>query len=286
VIGGILTGSVALLADAAHNIADGAAVAIALVAARLATRSASGRRTYGWGRVEILAALVNGVILVVLGVLILLDAASRIRTPTAVHGGVVAVFGAVGLTANGVAVVIMLRARPQRDLNLRGAFLHTAADAAASVGVLAAGLIITTTGWVRADPLIAIVIAVVILASSWPLLREPVEILLERAPAGIDPDAIGRRLCDESGVAEVHDLHVWRITSDFDALSVHVIAAANADTHELLHRLESVLHHDYAISHTTIQVDQDHSAPISLRRRARPRTSPVDVAHRPPKGRT
>lgn len=270
-LGSFWLDSVALFADAAHNVSDGAAVGIALVAASLAMRAAAGRKTFGWGRVEILAALVNGVTLLGLGVLIAIEAIRRLDDPPEVQATGVILFGLAGIAANGAAVVAMLRAGANRnDLNLRGALLHTIADVAGSVGVVFAGVLVAAFGWNAADPVIALLVAALCIGSARGLIAEPVRILLERAPPHLDPEEIGRALCGVEGVREVHDIHAWTITSGFDAVSVHVIAAPGTDEHALLHRLEEVLRKKFDVNHTTIQVDRDHSAPLSIHRRGCP----------------
>jgi cobalt-zinc-cadmium efflux system protein len=267
VLGSFWLGSVALLADAAHNVSDGVAVGIALVAASLSMRAADGRRTYGWGRVEILAALVNGLTLLGLGVVIAVAAIGRLGDPPDVRATGVILFGLAGVAVNGAAVVAMLRAGSSRDdLNLRGALLHTIADVAGSAGVVLAGVLVAAFGWNEADPVIALLVAVLCVASARRLIAEPVRILLERAPPHLDPQAIGRALCAVEGVLEVHDVHAWTITSGFDAVSVHVIAAPGTDQHALLHVLEELLQTQFDVNHTTIQVDRDHRAPLSIHR--------------------
>lgn len=278
-LGGIWLHSVALVADAAHNVSDGVAVGIALAAASLALRGAAGRRTYGWGRLEILAALVNGLTLVALGVLIGIEAIARLGDPPAVRGVGVILFGLAGVAVNGTAVAAMWRAaRGGDDLNLHGALLHTAADVAGSVGVVVAGVLVTAFGWDAADPIIALGVSVLCIVSARGLIVEPVRILLERAPPYLDPQAIGRALCSVEGVRQVHDVHAWTITSGFDAVSVHVIAAPGVDQHALLHTLEEVLRAQFGVTHTTIQVDRDHATPLTIHRvgcpeAPRPRTS-------------
>lgn len=270
-VGSFWLDSVALLADAAHNVSDGVAVGIALVAASLSMRGATGRRTFGWGRVEILAALVNGITLLGLGVLIAIEAIGRLGDPPEMQAPGVILFGLAGMAVNGAAVVAMVRAGASRDdLNLRGALLHTIADVAGSAGVVVAGVLVAAFGWNEADPVIALLVAVLCVVSARGLIAEPVRILLERAPANLDPEAIGRALCAVEGVREVHDVHAWTITSGFDAVSVHVIAAPGADQHALLHRLEEVLRTDFEVDHTTIQVDRDHSGPLSIHRKGCP----------------
>jgi cobalt-zinc-cadmium efflux system protein len=282
VIGAAAFGSVALLTDAAHNLSDGLAVGLALVAAALAGRAASGTRTYGWGRAEILVALMNGVVLAALGLLLAVESAQRLADPPAVASRGVIVFGVLGLLANGIGVIAMHRAHSGQDLNLRGAMLHTAFDALGSAGVVLAGVLVGAFGWPAADPAIALVLSLLMIASSWSLIGSAVAILLERAPSGLDPHRIGRALCAVEGVKDVHDLHVWTITTGFDALSVHIVATAGTETHALLHRLEDVLREQFGLTHTTIQVDTDHATPLQIRRRGsadevKPRTGPLTL---------
>jgi cobalt-zinc-cadmium efflux system protein len=280
-IGGVALGSVALIADSGHNLSDGLAIGLALVAARLVGQRAGGQRTFGWGRVEILAALVNGLLLVALGIGIAIAAIGRLAHPEHVGGLGMAAFGAVGIAANGAGVVAMARAsRGPRDLNLRGALLHTAADVVASVGVLLAGVLVAAFGWNAADPIVALAVSALIVGSSWSLIAEPVSILLERAPGTADVEAIGNALARLPGVREVHDLHVWTITTGFDALSVHLIAGTGTDQHQLLHRAEQEIRSAFGITHSTIQVDIDHRTPLTIHRKGcpeapKPRTAPL-----------
>ncbi len=286
VVGGLYLGSVALLGDAAHNVSDGFAVAIALAAASLALRGASGSRTFGWGRVEILAALVNGLSLVALGLLIAVEAVRRLDDPPAVDGLGVIAFGVLGIAANGAAVIAMLRAGSRHDLNLRGALAHTVVDVAGSGGVVVAGVLVATFGWDAADPVIALGVAGLCIVSARGLIAESVRILLERAPKRLDPDRIGTVLCAVPGVVEVHDLHIWTITSGFDALAVHVVAARGVDQHALLHDLEAIIETEFGVTHTTVQVDRDHRAPLQIHRRGcaegpKPRTAPPRLREDP-----
>ncbi len=285
VVGGLVAGSVALLADAAHNVSDGLAIAIALVAAWAATLRASGRRTYGWARLEILVALVNGLTLVVLGLAILVEAVRRLGDPPAIDATTVVAFGLLGVAANGVPVLLLRRAARRsgrrEDLNLQGALRHALGDALASAGTALAGVLVLAFGWRSADPVIAIVIAVLVIASAWPLVRRPVEILLEQAPPDVDPAAVGRALVSVDGVREVHDLHVWTITSGFPALSAHVLIAPGAEHGAVLHALQERVR-PFGIDHTTIQIDVDHRAPLQIHRSGcpdapRPRTGPLAV---------
>jgi cobalt-zinc-cadmium efflux system protein len=258
IVGGLLTGSLALLADAVHMLSDNLALALALFAVWLAGRPSTPERSFGYQRAEILAALVNGVILVVLAIWIFIEAWGRLMDPPDVLAGWMAVVAAVGLAVNLVAAAILARAGHD-TLNMRAAFRHVIADALGSAGVLVAALVILLTGWGYADPLAGALIAVAVLASSWSVLRDSVNILLEGAPKGIDPRELGRRLAEAPGVVEVHDLHVWTITSGFPSLSAHVLVARDDDCHARRRELEELLLTEYGIEHTTLQVD--HAAP-------------------------
>jgi cobalt-zinc-cadmium efflux system protein len=267
IVTGIWFNSLALIADAVHNVSDGAAIGLALGAAWAAGLPARGARTFGWRRAEILAALVNGLALVVISVGIFIEAYRRYGEPPDVSGGGVLVVGLIGVVANGIPVLVMLRASTGDDLNLRGALIHAATDVLGSAGAAASGLIVLLTGWRSADPLIGAGIALVVLVSSWGLIRESLRILMEVAPGDCDPNEIGQAMADHPGVKEVHDLHIWTITSGFPALSAHVIAETGADHDRLLHELEALVQSRFRIGHTTLQIDRDHSALVQLRPR-------------------
>jgi cobalt-zinc-cadmium efflux system protein len=254
VIGGVVAGSLALLADAVHMLSDNVALALALVAVWLAARPATAERTYGYKRAEVLAALANGVLLVALAVWIFVEAAMRLGDPGDVLGGWMLVIALVGLVVNVAAGLVLFRARAG-SLNVDAALRHVLADLLGSVGVAVAGVVILTTGWVEADPLVSILIGVLVLASTWSILRDSTGILLEAAPRGIDTAALGRRLAAAPGVVEVHDLHVWTITSGFPALSAHVLVRPGEDCHARRRELERLLHAEFGIDHTTLQVD-------------------------------
>jgi cobalt-zinc-cadmium efflux system protein len=268
IVTGIWFGSLALIADAVHNVSDGAAIALALGAAWAAGLPARGARTFGWRRAEILAALVNGLALIAISIGIFVEAYSRYGNPPQVSGGGVLAVGLVGVVANGIPVVVMLRASTGEDLNLRGALIHAATDVLGSAGAAAAGLVVLTTGWRSADPLIGAAIGVVVLVSSLGLIRESLRILMEVAPGDCDPSEIGQTMADHPGVREVHDLHIWTITSGFPALSAHVIAEPGADHDRILHELEALVRQRFQIRHTTLQIDRDHSELVQLRPRA------------------
>jgi cobalt-zinc-cadmium efflux system protein len=258
IVGGVLTGSLALLADAVHMLSDNVALALALFAVWLAGRPSTPERSFGYQRAEILAALANGVILVVLAIWIFIAAWGRLMDPPDVLAGWMAVVAVIGLAVNLLAAAILARAGHD-TLNMRAAFRHVIADALGSAGVLVAALVILVTGWRYADPLAGALIAVAVLASSWSVLRDSVNILLEGAPKGIDPRELGRRLAEAPGVVEVHDLHVWTITSGFPSLSAHVLVARDDDCHARRRDLEELLLREYGIEHTTLQVE--HAAP-------------------------
>lgn len=254
VVGGVLSGSLALLADAVHMLSDNVALAVALVAAWLATKPATPERSFGLKRAEVLAALANGVMLVALAIWIFVEANVRLRDPGDVLGGWMLAIALVGLAVNVGAGVILSGAR-RHSLNVEAAFRHVFADLLGSFGVAVAAVVILATGWVEADPLVSILIGVLILASAWTILRDSTAILLESTPRGIDADALGRRLASLPGVVEVHDLHVWTITSGFAALSAHVLVRRGDDCHERRRQLERLLHSEFGIEHTTLQVD-------------------------------
>jgi cobalt-zinc-cadmium efflux system protein len=261
VVGGSLTGSLALLADATHMLSDNLALTLALVALWLAGRPSTPQRSFGYQRAEILAALANGVILVALAIWIFVEAWGRLTDPPEVLAGWVALVAVVGLVVNVVSAAILARAGHD-TLNMRAALRHVVADALGSGGVLAAAIVILVTGWRYADPLAGALIGVLVLASSWSVLRDSVQILLEGAPPGLDARDLGRRLAQVPGVVEVHDLHVWTITSGFPALAAHVLVERGDDCHARRRELEELLLREYGIEHTTLQVD--HAGPPSL----------------------
>jgi cobalt-zinc-cadmium efflux system protein len=253
VVGGILTDSLALLADAGHLLSDVGAIAIGLVAARLAAMAPTAGRTYGLQRTEVLGALANGVLLVVVAVLIVVEAISRFGSPPDVAGAGMLAVGLAGLAGN-VAATWVLASGDRGDLNLEGVLRHSAADALSSVGVVVAAILILVAGWDVADPVASLVIAALILAGSWRLLKEPVDVLLEAAPAGTDVAAIGNAMAAEKDVVEIHDLHIWTVTSGFPALSAHVVVRRGCDRDRVLLGIERLLHDRFGITHTTLQV--------------------------------
>jgi cobalt-zinc-cadmium efflux system protein len=254
VVAGFLTDSLALLADAVHMLSDNVSIALALFATWLARRPVTPERTYGFKRAEVLAALANGVALVALSIWIFYEAFRRLGDPPDVLGGWMLVVGAAGIAVNLGAGAILVRAR-SGSLNVDAAFRHVVADLLGSVGVVVAALVILATGRLEADPLVSILIGLLVLASSWSILRDSTSILLEAAPRGLDTSAVGARLAGAPGVVEVHDLHIWTITSGFPALSAHVLVGRGEDCHGRRRELEALLRDEFAIEHTTLQVD-------------------------------
>ncbi len=253
-LGGWWTGSLALLADAGHMLTDVAALTLALMAAWFGGRPATSSKTFGYHRLEILAALVNGVALVVIALLIFYEAYQRWSSPPTVRGGLVMLIAGGGLVINLVCAWI-LHARDEIDLNIRGAWLHVMSDALGSVGAIAAGAIISVYGWYTADPLFSVLISTMIVWSSWRLIKESTNVLLEGTPAHINLAAVEDAILRTEGVDAVHDLHVWTITSGREALSAHVIHAQSISQPELLKELRAKLHDHFGVDHLTIQME-------------------------------
>jgi cobalt-zinc-cadmium efflux system protein len=252
VVFGVVAGSLALLADAGHMLTDAAALGLALAAASFAGRPARGRWTFGFRRLEILAAHVNGITLIVVGVVIVYTAIRRLVDPPEVRGGVVLVVALVGILVNLVAAAL-LSAPSRHSLNVRGAFLHVATDLAAFVGTAVAGAIVLATGWNRADPVASLVVAALIFWSSFLLLRDSTRILLEVAPR--EPREIADAMLAVPQVADVHDLHVWTVGSGFPALSAHVLVEPGADCHAIRLQLADLVRERFGLSHSTLQVE-------------------------------
>ena len=265
IVGGILTDSLALLADAGHMLSDASSAGLALFAVWLAARPATPSRSWGYKRAEILAALANGVLLVVVAVWILIEAWRRLDDPPEVLGGWMLVVALVGLAANAVAMGVLLRSE-RESLNVRAALRHVLADLLGSAGVVVAAVIIVTTGWEQADPIVSAAIALLVLASSWSVLRDSVSILLEATPRGIDAKQVEAAIVRAPGVVSVHDLHVWTITSGFPALSAHVLVGAGEDCHGRRRELEALLQERFGIDHTTLQVDHAQQELLHIRR--------------------
>ncbi|HEX5527067.1 MAG TPA: cation diffusion facilitator family transporter [Solirubrobacterales bacterium] len=255
-VGGILTGSLAVLADAGHLVSDVGSIALALFAARLAALPAAGQRTFGYQRSEVLAALVNGLLLVAVSIAIGVAAIGRFSDPPSIDGWGVLALGVLGLAGN-LAATLVLAGGQREDLNLEGVLRHSAADALGSLGVVVAGAFVLLGGSPVVDPIVGLLIALLVLASSWRLIKEPVDVLMEAAPAGTDVDAVGAAICREDGVRSVHDLHVWTVTSGFGAIAAHVVVAQGVDRDLIRRRLELTLRENFGIEHTTLQMEEE-----------------------------
>jgi cobalt-zinc-cadmium efflux system protein len=256
VVAGIVSGSLALLSDAAHMLTDAASIALALVAARLAARPPSSAFTFGLGRAEILSAQINGAALLVLAGVIAVEAVQRLFSPPSVEGGVVVVVGVLGAGVN-VAAAWQLARAERRSLNVEGARAHVLTDLWASLAAVAAGVVILATGWGVADGIAALLVSALMVHSGWALLRDAGRILLEGSPAGVRSEDVGQALAAAPGIVEVHDLHVWEVTSGFTALAAHVLVAPGDDCHARRRELEILVHDRFGIHHTTLQVDHD-----------------------------
>jgi cobalt-zinc-cadmium efflux system protein len=254
VVLGIVANSLALLADAGHMLTDASALGLALFAAWAASLPARGRWTFGFGRAEILAAQANGITLVVIGVLILFSAVRRLIDPPDVEAGIVVVVALAGIVVN-VSVLALLARAERKSLNVRGAYLHIATDLAAFIGTAVAGVLIFATGWNRFDPIASLFVAGLMFAASITLLRESGRIFLEGAPSSAPPGDVGRAIVEHEGVVETHDLHVWTVTDGFPALSAHVLVEPGADCHRIRLELERMLAEQFALEHTTLQVE-------------------------------
>jgi cobalt-zinc-cadmium efflux system protein len=253
---GLLADSLALLSDAAHMLTDAGSIGLALFAARLAARPPRGRYTFGLGRAEILSAQVNGASLLVLAGVIAWEGVQRLGDPPDVEGAVVLVVGLAGAAVNVGAAWALSRAE-RRSLNVEGARAHVLADLYASLGAALAGLLVLTAGFERADAIVALLVAVLMVRSAFSLLTRSAGVLLEAAPRGLDPDAIGHALAAHPGVREVHDLHVWEVTSGFPALSAHVLVPPGEDCHARRAELEQLLAERFGLEHTTLQVEHE-----------------------------
>ena len=267
---GLLASSLALLADAAHMLGDVAALGVSLVAARLVRRPAHGALTFGFGRAEILSAQVNGILLGALAVLIVVEAITRLVSPGRPDGTVMLVVALVGAAVN-LAAVRGMHGQGERSLNVEGSFQHLLTDLYAFLMTAVAAVVILTTGFHRADPIASLLVAGLMLRAAGPLLRESARVFMEAAPTGLDPGEIGHALAAQPGVIEVHDLHVWEVTSGFPALSAHVLVAAGDDCHARRHELQALLHGRFGIDHTTLQVDHEGApqGPIQIETRQR-----------------
>ncbi len=266
-VGGILASSLALLADAAHMLTDVGALALSLFAIRFARRPATTDKTYGYLRAEILAALLNGAVLIVLSVFIFLEAWDRFQEPVEVRGGLMLAVATGGLAVNIIAAVMLHRSAGE-SLNVRGAYLPVLGDLLGSVGAIPAAIIILATGWFPADPIISVFVGALILWSSYKLVRESVDVLLEAVPSHLDLEEIRASIQRIPGVAAVHDLHVWTVTSGYFAMSGHAVVEDVERTQDVLTAIHDRMHDEFGISHVTVQVEPRAIYQIDLEERA------------------
>jgi len=263
VASGIIASSLALLSDAAHMLTDAAAIGFSLLALRLSLRPAKGALTFGFRRVEILSAQANGVTLLILAGFIAYEAIRRMFNPPAVRGGLMLVVALVGIFVN-LAAVWMLAGASRKSLNVEGSFQHILTDLYAFIGTAIAAAVILATGFLRADPIVSLLIAALMTRSGYSLLKASGRVFLEAAPEGLDPQTIGEALVGEANVVEVHDLHVWEVTSGFPALSAHVLVGVDSDCHAARREMESMLHERFGLDHTTLQVDHAGGALLEI----------------------
>lgn len=263
VVLGIVADSLALLSDAAHMLVDAAALGMSVWAARLARRPPGGWMTFGFRRAEILSAQANGLTLLVLGLLIVAEGVRRLISPPDVHAPIVVVTAIAGALVNIVALRQVARAN-RANLNVEGSYRHLLTDLYAFAGTAVAGVVVWTTGFERADPIASLAVAASMLAAAWPLLRASGRVLLEAAPEGIDPSEVAAALRTHEGVTDVHDLHVWEISSGFPALSAHVLVERGQDCHRIRRELEQVVAGRFGIDHTTLQVEHTSDRLLSI----------------------
>ena len=263
VVLGIVADSLALLSDAAHMLVDAVALGLSVWAARLALRPPGGRLTFGFRRAEILSAQVNGATLLILGLLIVVEGVQRLITPPDVRAPIVVATAVVGAFVNVIALRQVARAN-RANLNVEGSYRHLLTDLYAFAGTALAGIVVWTTGFERADPIASLAVAASMLAAAWPLLRASGRVLLEASPEGIDPGDVGALLRSHEGVTDVHDLHVWEISSGFPALAAHVLVERGEDCHRIRRELERELGDRYGIDHTTLQVEHTSDRLLSI----------------------
>jgi cobalt-zinc-cadmium efflux system protein len=264
-VGGLLANSLALVADAGHMLSDAGAIGLSIFALWFARRPATPAKTYGYLRLEILAALANGVTLVVISLAIFWQAYQRLRNPQPVEGALMLGVAVAGLVVNVIAA-LMLHGSAGHNLNVRGAYLHVLGDLLGSAGAIAAAIIILTTGWLPADPLISCLVGLLILFGSWRLIRESVDVLLEAVPRQIDLEAVHRAIAGIPGVDEVHDLHVWTLASGYLAMSGHCLVDDPGKYKGVLETIHTRMHDHFGISHVTFQVEHRTMYPLKRRR--------------------
>lgn len=256
VVGGLITGSLALLADAAHMLTDVGGLALALLAIRFAAKEATPQRTYGYLRMEVLSALANAVVLLLLTIYILYEAYQRFEAPPEIRSGPMLIVAGIGLVVNLISMRLLAGGSTE-SLNVKGAYFEVLSDMLGSIGVIVASVLIMWKGWVLADPIIGAGIGLFIVPRTWSLLKQVTHILMEGTPANVDVGVLERKLSQIAGVTAVHDLHVWTVTSGFDAMSCHLIVADMSGARDALREARRVMKDDFGIDHVTIQVEDD-----------------------------
>ncbi|GAA5416745.1 cadmium, cobalt and zinc/H(+)-K(+) antiporter [Paraliobacillus ryukyuensis] len=261
VIGGIITNSLALLSDAGHMLSDAASLGLSFFAFKYGEKAATSSKTFGYKRFEILAAFINGLALMVISIYIFWEAFHRFFEPPSVSGSMM-IIAIIGLIVNILVAWILMRGDTNENLNLRSALLHVMGDLLGSVGAIIAGILILVFDWNIADPIASVIVAILILVSGWRITRDSIHVLMEGIPSNIDLKAVEDQLLRIDGVHEVHDLHVWSITSDFPALSCHLIVQSEVNRDTLLQEASSVLHNQFDLDHTTIQMEGEGTSII------------------------
>ena len=261
-VGGYLANSLALLSDAGHMFTDVAALALSLLAVRFASRPATASKTYGFYRLEILAALANGVTLIVLSVLICIEAYERFRQPENVQGWTLVWISLGGLIVNLISAWMLSRSHRHENLNLRGAYLHVLGDLLGSVAAIAAGVLILWQGWRWADPLFSVIISLLIVFNSWRIVADAVNVLLEGAPSHINPSAVEQAIREVAGVRAIHDLHIWTITSDRHVLTAHIVVSSADESCRVLREVRTLLAGRFKLAHSTIQIEDPTFATV------------------------
>lgn len=254
-VGGLLTNSLALLSDAGHMLSDAGALFLSLLAMRLASRPPSASKTYGYHRFEILAAFINGVTLAIISFYIFWEAFKRIQQPPAVVSGGMIIVAIIGLIVNIVAAMVLMKGDTSGNLNMRSAFLHVIGDLLGSIGAIVAGMMMLLFKWYWVDPVISCVIALLILISAWRVTSDSVHVLMEGTPKHLSLQSISQSLRNQPGVAEIHDLHIWTVTSNFPALSCHVVVDGTVDNQQLLRSARQMLRKEFGIEHSTLQLE-------------------------------
>lgn len=261
-VGGYLANSLALLSDAGHMFTDVAALALSFLAVRFASRPATANKTYGFYRLEILAALANGVTLIVLSVLICIEAYQRFRQPEDVQGWMLVWISLGGLAVNIVSAWLLSRSHHHDNLNMRGAYLHVMGDLLGSVAAIAAGVLILWRGWRWADPLFSVIISLLIVYNSWRIVKDAVNVLLEGAPSHINPAAVEQAIREVAGVRAIHDLHIWTITSDRHVLTAHIVVSSADESCRVLREVRTLLAERFKLAHSTIQIEDPTFATV------------------------